>query len=77
MSFEKKKRFGAEFMEVVQPSRCLLGCGVFTDEFKVKNPTFALRVEHGAPEARSKSKTPLFAARRMGHPTERDAFMVD
>lgn len=24
-----KKRFGAEFMEVVQPSRCLLGGGVF------------------------------------------------
>ena len=25
-------RFGAEFMEVVQPSRCLLGCGVLGEE---------------------------------------------
>jgi hypothetical protein len=32
MSFEKKKRFGAEIVEVVQPSRCLLGGCVFRDE---------------------------------------------
>jgi hypothetical protein len=59
-------RFGAEFMEVVQPSRCLLGGCVFGEKIKDQEPDINL-------------KNPTFArsGSNMGHPTERDAFTVD
>ena len=54
-------RFGAEFMEVVQPSRCLLGGCVFGGKGKIKNK----RVERRDAEGAEKSQREKQEKRKM------------
>jgi hypothetical protein len=54
-------RFGAERMEVVQPSRCLLGGCVFGGKGKVKNK----RVERRDAEGAEKSQREKQEKRKM------------